>query len=173
MRSNYQINKTKYLNEQELQHLMNILNKTISRDSLLLRLALATGARANELLAVSPNDLDDRNKTVFIRGLKNSNDREIPLENSLYNSLKELASYSDSKPIFGIGYSRLVAIWDHYRPANKKFHSLRHTFAIELFKRTKDLNLVKTALGHRNIQNTMVYADYIYRTQELRKLLVG
>jgi integrase/recombinase XerC len=54
----------------------------------------------------------------------------------------------------------------------KKFHSLRHTFAIELYQKTKDLRLVQVALGHRNITNTMIYADYVYSQQELRKLIL-
>ncbi|CAM5999402.1 unnamed protein product [Sphagnum balticum] len=39
-------------------------------------------------------------------------------------------------------------------------------------QKTKDLRLVQVALGHRNITNTMVYADYIYSQQELRKLIL-
>ena len=74
--------------------------------------------------------------------------------------------------LFPISYSRLIQIWEHYRPTHKKFHSLRHTFAIRLYKKTKDLRLVQVALGHRNITNTMIYADYVYSQQELRKLIL-
>jgi integrase/recombinase XerC len=55
---------------------------------------------------------------------------------------------------------------------HKKLHGLRHTFAIRLYKKTKDIRLVQVALGHRNITNTMVYADYAYSQQELRKLIL-
>ena len=74
--------------------------------------------------------------------------------------------------LFPIGYHRLRQIWDWYRPVPKKFHSLRHTFAIRLYRKTKDLRLVQVALGHRNITNTMVYADYVYSQQELKKLIL-
>ena len=37
-------------------------------------------------------------------------------------------------------------------------HSLRHTFATELYQRTDDIALVKEALGHRSIMSTLVYA---------------
>ena len=37
-------------------------------------------------------------------------------------------------------------------------HSLRHTFATELYRRTRDLGLVQAALGHASITSTMVYA---------------
>jgi integrase len=74
--------------------------------------------------------------------------------------------------LFPITYNRLRQIWDLYRPVQKKFHSLRHTFAIQLYKKTKDIRLVQVALGHRNVMNTMIYADYVYSQTELRKLIL-
>lgn len=170
--NHYAINRTKYLEPIELTHLQNQLASDNSRNGLLLRLALATGARAQELLNITRNDLYDNNCTIFIRGLKNSNDREIPIDGKLYWLIKELSLKSKSDKVFDITYSRLAVIWNYYRPVGKTFHSLRHTFAIELYKRTKDLQLVKTVLGHRNIQNTIVYADYVYQTSELKRILV-
>jgi site-specific recombinase XerD len=37
-------------------------------------------------------------------------------------------------------------------------HSLRHTFAMNLYRKTGDLRLVQTALGHRHISTTEIYA---------------
>jgi site-specific recombinase XerD len=37
-------------------------------------------------------------------------------------------------------------------------HSLRHTFATRLYRRTGDLYLVQRALGHRQVTTTEVYA---------------
>lgn len=170
--NHYEINKTKYLSNEELNHLERIIENDNSRNGLLIKLALATGARAQELLNIRVSDLDDIHCSVFINGLKNSSDRDIPINKTLYRAIKELAMKSSSDMVFDISYSRLVVIWNHYRPVEKTFHSLRHTFAIRLYERTKDIQLVKTALGHRNILNTIVYSDYIYRTQELKRLLV-
>jgi len=36
-------------------------------------------------------------------------------------------------------------------------HTLRHTFGTLLYKQTKDLMLVKRAMGHSNIESTLVY----------------
>jgi integrase/recombinase XerC len=37
-------------------------------------------------------------------------------------------------------------------------HSLRHTFACRLYRKTGDLYIVQRALGHRQITTTEVYA---------------
>ena len=136
-------------------------------------LALRTGARAQELLNLTVADLNHHDQTVFLHGIKGSNDRELPLEPALFARLAAFTEErSSSESIFPIGYHRLRQIWDWYRPVPKKFHSLRHTFAIRLYRKTKDIRLLQVALGHRNITNTMIYADYAYSQEELRKLIL-
>lgn len=178
----YQINQTKYLVSQELSDLKYTLNRYIDsdpRNCLLIWAALLTGARAGELLGLSYADLNPYDQSLFIRGLKGSNDREIPLPPWYFKKLELFLNKTTRNPrapastrIFAISYIRLTQIWDFYRPCKKKFHSLRHTFAIELYRKTKDIRLVQVALGHRNIANTMVYADYIYSKEELKKLIL-
>lgn len=171
----YALNKNKYLIEPELEHLENLLARfvdTKERDCLLITLALKTGARAQELLNIRKVDLNSFDQTVFIRGLKGSNDRELPLASPLFDRLNRFASKQSTDRIFNISYNRFRQIWDQYRPTPKKLHALRHTFAIRLYKKTRDLRLVQVALGHRSITNTMIYADYIYTQDELRKLIL-
>lgn len=179
----YALNKNKYLLPAEAEHLRALcarLRASETRNSLLIETALRTGARASELLLITTNDLDPAEQCVFVRGLKGSNDREIPLEKKFFQDLYKFsqtrralsADPQSPTPLFAIGYPRLWQIWEFYRPVEKKFHSLRHTFAIELYQRTRDLRLVQVALGHRSIANTMIYADYVYSKQELRRLLL-
>ncbi len=171
----YQLNKNKYLLEPEIERLRKILISLQDKDPrncLMIWLALRTGARAQEVLNIQRGDLNPYDETVFIKGLKGSNDREIPLHSDLFGRLHRFAESQGGTAVFPISYNRLYQVWEMYRPVPKKFHSLRHTFAIELFRKTKDLRLVQVALGHRNITNTMVYADYVYSQQELRKLIL-
>lgn len=175
MQRRYALNKNKYLLPDELSALESIFAKYFDqspRDCLVLMLALKTGGRAQEILNLTKSDINDHDETVYIRGIKGSNDREIPLPPSFF---KKLLTYSKTVPgdrIFPITYIRLHQIWNHYRPVNKKLHALRHTFAIQLYKKTKDIRLVQLALGHRNVMNTMIYADYVYSQSELRKLIL-
>lgn len=172
---NYSINQQKFLAKDELESLLRSLNSLhdkFPRDTTLLQVMINTGARASEALNIRCTDLNDGDKSVLIRGLKHSNDRELPLPPWLFDRLKALRAKHTGEFIFDISYPRLDQIWKQWRPCKKKLHSLRHTFAIELFKKHKDLRLVQMALGHRNINNTMVYATYVYSTEELKKLLL-
>lgn len=172
----YALNKNKYLLEAEVDRLHHILDSFQNKDPrncTLLWMLLHSGARAQEVLNLRPEDLNTYEQSIFIRGLKGSNDREIPLPEWLFRKLEaEAIRTKVESPIFAITYNRLRQIWTLYRPVHKKLHALRHTFAIRLFKKTKDLRLIQVALGHRNITNTMIYADYIYSQEELRKLIL-
>lgn len=172
----YALNKNKYLIDPEVERLERVLEsdqQAEMRDVLILQLALKTGARAMELLNLRHVDLNPYDHSIFIRGIKGSNDRELPIKKEIFERLIAYANTQDrNADLFPIGYHRLRQIWDWYRPVPKKFHSLRHTFAIRLYRKTKDLRLVQVALGHRNITNTMVYADYVYSQSELKKLIL-
>jgi integrase len=167
------LNATKYLQPPEIESLVLLLARQPkdSRDALLIRLAIATGARASELLEVTAANLNRHERTVLIRGLKGSNDREIPLTHDLYADL-EAYSRTTTGRLFPFSYRRLQQIWSLYRTTPKKFHALRHTFAIRLYAKTKDLRLVKYSLGHKSINNTMIYAEYAYTANELRQALL-
>lgn len=52
-------------------------------------------------------------------------------------------------------YLRLLGL---YEPG-KSAHSLRHSYAVELYSKERDLRAVQKQLRHVSIQSTMVYAD--------------
>lgn len=168
---NYSLSANKFLDENERSALYTLLNKYFHlnlihtqefRDVVLLRAAIETGARAQELLNVTSTDLDPLRSRVFIRGMKKSNDRNVPITKELMSALQLLSEKNGGavpKP-FPISYQHFRRIWFLYRPVKKKLHSLRHSFAIDLFLRTKDILLVKRMLGHRSINNTMIYLEF-------------
>lgn len=171
----YAMNKNKYLLDPEYERLNLLLKRYIIKDQrncLLLYLAMHTGARAQELLNIQKEDLNVYDQSVFIYGIKGSNDREIPLPEWLFDTLEDYSKKVEGELLFTISYHRLRQIWEQYRPVKKKFHCLRHTFAIRLYKKVKDIRLLQIALGHRNITNTMIYADFVYSQNEMRKLIL-
>ena len=48
-------------------------------------------------------------------------------------------------------------------------HTLRHTFATDLYRETKNLRLVQKALGHASIQTTEIYTHVV--DEELEEAL--
>ncbi len=171
----YAMNKNKFLLDPEYKHLELLLKRYVLQDKrncLLLYVAMHTGARATEILNLHKEDLNVYDQSVFIHGIKGSNDREIPLPDWLFEMLEDYSQDIEGEKLFDISYHRLRQIWEHYRPVKKKFHCLRHTFAIRLYKKVKDIRLLQIALGHRNITNTMIYADFVYSQNEMRKLIL-
>jgi integrase/recombinase XerC len=166
----YALTKDKFLSNTEVEMLYKTLSLCSDRDRLLVLTAINTGARATELLSLTKKDLNPSTKSIFIRGIKGSDDREIPLNSLLFGELQSLFRVQNG---FSISYPRLVQIWNEVRPVNKTFHSLRHTFAFRLYASSKDILLVQQALGHRSIHSTMIYSKYQYNLSELRRVLDG
>lgn len=157
-----------------MKHVESLLRAQIDnsrRDCLMLLLGLKLGPRASELLAIKKEDVNLDNKSIIIRGLKNSNDRELPVETSIFKQLVKYMSSVEGDMVFPISYERLVQIWNHWRPVKKSFHSLRHTMALNLYRRSHDIRLVQTALGHKSINSTMIYQTYVHTQKELRKVM--
>jgi integrase len=163
------LTKNKYLSADEQQLIRAAILKAPEREQVLVLLAMACGARESELLNITPADLIDEEQAVQIIGMKNSNSRVIPLPPELYARLKALSAAG--KP-FNITAGRVRQLWGKYRPIAKKFHSFRHTFAIELYKRCRDIRLVQVGLGHKSINSTMVYMQLVMSTDDLRKALL-
>lgn len=53
-------------------------------------------------------------------------------------------------------YARRAGITKRVSP-----HTLRHTFATDFYRKTKDAVVVKNALGHSSITTTMVYVHLV------------
>jgi len=170
------LNKDSHLNASELKELTTLLSTRRDRDALIVELLLFTGARQEEISQTIGSDINLADKMIFIRGAKGSDSRELPLTDSLAKRLKSYLGENrigSNDLLFPISTRRFRQIWQNFRLGDKSLHKLRHTFAIELFKRHRDIRLVQFALGHRNINNTLVYSSYVYKVEELKKLFVG
>ena len=170
-----EFNSAKFLTEVEDLHLNILLKREMSRDTLMLTLLRRYGMRPGELLSLRPCDLNPSGKSMLIKGLKGSRSRELPLSDVMWDWL-----YAESQKcpdpemrVFNICLRRLQGIWEWWRPVKKPLRSLRHTFAVEMCIRTKDIHLVRNLLGHKNINNTLIYLDYVQSQDDFRKALVG
>ena len=170
------LTREKFLSSAEYDELAATLIRnaaTNPRDTLLLLVSMHTGARPTEVLSIRKCDLDLEKKTVFIIGLKGSRSREIPLPANIFQRLAIIARELKSEDhVFPIALRTYQGIWHQYRPAKKGVRSLRHTFAIRLYEKTKDVRLVQIALGHKYLNTTQIYVDYSYNQEQLRRLIL-
>jgi site-specific recombinase XerD len=162
----------KYLTPDELKETRRVLDKYRSSDPLnilALEILLYSGARATEFLGLTGVDLNRSNRSILIRGIKGSTDREIPLPDALF---ARLLSHSTgvAGSLFPMSYKTLQRLWHKYRPVRKKLHALRHTYAIQLYRQSKDIIAVKQCLGHKSIANTQIYTEVRYDASEIRAL---
>lgn len=172
----YFITKAKFLSSEEYTRLDQDLAESLPKDFrnvVMLWTAMHTGARASEVLNIKKSDLDRNQGTVYIHGLKGSRDRDLPVPGGLAVHLSALSLVGEDEYIFPIALRTMQSVWHHYRPNPLLgIKCLRHTFAVRLYEKTKDLKLVQLALGHKGINNTMVYADFVYNMEELKRLIL-
>lgn len=165
----------KFLNDLELEELfIKLKEERGQRNALLIRLVLETGARSVEALQVTKADIKDGGG-VHLHGAKGSNDRTVPISAELFRDLQQYAAQmNDCDKLFPITTRRFRQIWARYRiNPNLGLHALRHTYGVRLYNSGNDIHAVKTALGHKNISNTMVYLDFVEGVKKLRKSTKG
>lgn len=172
-----EITSKKFLSPKEIEVLLESLKLLSLRDALLIKMLMNLGMRGSELLEVTVGDIDFDDMSIHVIGKKGSKSRKLPIPLSLKDELFRYVltdGNGKSARLFDIRHTTMKTIWYKIRPNKSKgIHSLRHTFAINLFKKHRDIKLVQMFLGHRNIQNTMIYADYVYSTEEMSQALGG
>lgn len=157
------------------------------RNLCMLTLMVDNGLRISETIHLNVRDVDWTSGELVVRHGKGNRDRVLYLNN---NNLSLLNKWKQIRPI----QSQLLfttlhgsAVYDVYlRQVLKRLtkkagieknihpHTLRHTFATDLYRYTKDLRLVQKALGHSDISTTMIYThivddDLEYALKSFRK----
>ena len=118
----------KYLKDEEVK---NLLDKCEGRrDRIIIELILLTGLRVSEVLGITPDSIDFRNRTIRIHG-KGSRDRMIyPPRELLYDLRDYIADKRIERQnrIFGLTRQRVFEIVKDL--SGRSPHKLRHTFAV-------------------------------------------
>lgn len=140
-------------------------------------LALRTGLRQGEILALEWQDVDLARGVLRVRRRiwqgdidtpKGHKQRDVPISGELCSALRELPSRFAGKLVFPAGGGRHFRknecarpLWRACKRAGLRrigWHALRHTFASHLVMRGVSLKAVQELLGHRDIKMTMRYA---------------
>ena len=167
------------MNPRDVRRLIEVIDDV--RDRALILLLLRTGMRIGEVLNLTMNDVDLKEKKVHLmEGEKNNMGRAVYLSNDALFALKRWLAIRDKeeKYIFcghhhaPICYSTARSCFVHYikkaRLEHKGYtvHCLRHTFASELLNAGMRLEVLQQLLGHQDIEVTRRYARLTDKTRE-------
>jgi integrase len=167
-----EFDERKYLTHIEDESFKRVIRRAPFRDRLMLELLRTYGMRASELLALRTRDFNESTQMLYVTGLKSSRGRQMPLNDDFASRLKVACKgLGPDDLIFPISYNRLGEIWRFYRTCDKPLHSLRHTLAIEVYQKSKDIRLVQRILGHKSIMSTMIYQEFVYGQDAMREVL--
>lgn len=147
--------------------------KTGIRNLCMITLMLNAGLRSAEVLALRLCDIDWTDGKLTVRNGKGGKDRTLwlspedlellkswravrPAGNGLFSTLKGEHIHDSYLRTMVKREARQAGIEKDVHP-----HMLRHTFATDLYRKTKNILLVQKALGHSDLATTMIYTHLV------------
>jgi integrase len=150
--------------EAELNMLIGASGKTLS---IFLQGLKETGADPGELAAITSKDVNKEARIITLNHpVKGHRPRILTVSQDLINRLETIAN--DSGRYFNADQLRRAFLYkrrttvrklSNPRLQNITFITFRHWFGTMEYHRTKDILHVQRLLGHKNIQNTLIYID--------------
>jgi integrase len=140
------------------------------RMSTFLQLLKETAVRCGEACQLKWTDVDLVNNSARITPEKGSNARILQISNKLVDMLNALPKHSPSvfgantdamRKSFQTQRKRITAKLKNSRLMQITFHTFRHWKATMEYHKTRDILHVMQMLGHRNIQNTLIYTQLV------------
>lgn len=127
-------------------------------------IALYTGARRGEILAMRPEDVGTHSLTIHAQNTKTLRTRVIPIVDPLWRWLSEVPlPYKDFEGLkTGFQRGRKRAGMEHVH-----FHDLRHSCASILIASGADLYTVSKILGHAAVTTTQRYSHMQVEQQRI------
>lgn len=172
----------KVLTQQERTRLLRQPNRRYfspHRDYLFMRLMLNAGHRAAEAVATKLRHVNLTSGKIMVRDGKGAKDRTLwigeDLVSELETWLERRAEVTPDAQFLLPTQKGTKVRTAHLRRSIKRYaekakidevervspHTLRHTFATDLYRETGDIRMVQKALGHADISTTMIYTHIV------------
>jgi integrase/recombinase XerD len=160
------------------QHIDLVISRCPGMIADIVRVAMATGARENELLEARRDGIDHDRRQMTIIGKRNKR-RVIDLNPfGAHDLLSSLVPYAGRPLLFwhsdGESYKNFASqfraivsrinVWAtengvEFRPF--RFHDLRHWHAVQWLKDGRSIHDLQHRLGHSSIKTTEMYCEYL------------
>jgi integrase len=146
----------------------SLISASKQKTATLLQFLKETASRIGEATQLEWTQLDLERKIVYIKAEKGSNSRNLPISTKLIAMLNNIPKINNK--VFQYNRHALTnTLWELRRRTAKKlnnprlnkihFHTFRHWKATMEYHATKDIIHVQHMLGHRSIENTMIYIN--------------
>src|SRR5674536_147745 len=138
-------NITDYLEKEQVDLVLEAAHQCSQRDYLMLRVLWRTGVRVNELLNITPSDIEVRNGVVNITKAKGGKQRRVHLDAETVEMLSEYIlaqELPDNQPIFALKQRQVRNIAKRYGSVIGKDvhpHTFRHSYAIHCVRNGWDI----------------------------------
>ncbi|MCK6446180.1 MAG: tyrosine-type recombinase/integrase [Planctomycetes bacterium] len=162
----------KTLTDDEIERLLATIARDRTpegkRDHALFALMAWTGIRLSSAIGVDVEDVDLGRAELRLRQVKGDRTERVLLGPKTVALLSVYLGERRTGPAFPAIHgghvgrrqaARRLELWlERAGLQHRGAHALRHSFATRLYRQTGDVLLVKTALGHRSVESTLVYA---------------
>ncbi|MDX8550188.1 tyrosine-type recombinase/integrase [Methanospirillum sp. J.3.6.1-F.2.7.3] len=150
----------KYLKHSQVMRLLQSIPD--DRDRLMIRIIYATGVRVSELCTMNVEDVDFDDQMIRVMG-KGGKVRMVFVDEDTLDEIANIVGTRLSGPLFPgqsgkhISPRTIQLIFKKYAPQGITPHKIRHSYASELYRRSRNLRVVQENLGHASIKTTEVY----------------
>lgn len=169
-RKKYKKGTKEHLSLEEFKLLMDYVYTQSSKDGLMVKVLLFTGARVNEFVNIKKKDVYLLERKIYLSTTKGDKPRYVPIF-PFY--IDELRMYMDSNTNTYLFESRIhdkyttVRIWqiikkfikDSGIEKNISPHRLRGTIAVWLKEKGVSTEMIQQFLGHSKLETTQIYTQ--------------
>lgn len=146
---------------------------TGQRDLCMMKLMLNAGLRASEVLNLTWHDVDLQTGRLTVRRGKGNKDRQVWVNEDTLGMLRSWRERVPASPhcfptlkgtrLYDAALREMVKRRGLKAGITKDVHPhmLRHTYATELYRESKDIRMVQKALGHASLSTTMIYTHIV------------
>lgn len=176
----------KFLSPTQYNDLLSHLKSEESILASMMIVQVETGMRISEVAALQRSQINLSKREVFIdhhlqwdrskgggitlaNGTKSGGSRVVYMTQLCERTLRDLTHNADGDKLFHSNQD-----WVNYRTIQHFYkkalrgvganaygtHTLRHTFAVNFLRRTKDIHALQKLLGHADLSDTQTYAKY-------------
>lgn len=166
------------IEEQErLLEQFNLRYITPQRNQTMISLILSTGLRLSEMTNLKWRDINLMTGQLKVVEGKGAKDRMLYVNDSMIQMLQEwkerqFKEWGKTDIVFstrtlnkldGKAVRKMIKTYCDKAGINKDIttHSLRHTFASDLLRDTKNIRIVQKVLGHEDISTTQIYTHIV------------